>query len=111
MKGVSSRTVGGKLQHAHLVLRAQDRVRESARRGCFFAHVLVHAAAGVDGQGQVQRQLRLPLEDGDLLRAAILEHGEIVAREPAHNGAVPVRHVYEDVDQLHVHVKGGLLRG
>ena len=103
---------GGKLEHAHLVLRAQNRVREAPRRGRLFAHILVHAARCVDGQRQIQRQLRLPLEDGDLLRAAIFEDGKVVAREPAHNGAVLVRHVDEDVDELHVHVeRGRLLRG
>jgi hypothetical protein len=34
--------------------------------------ILVYAAAGVDGQGQVERQLRLALEDSNLLRPPIL---------------------------------------
>ena len=63
---------GGKLQQAHLVLRAQNGVHKSPRRLRFFGHVFLHAAAGVDSQGQVQRQLRLALKDRDLLRASVL---------------------------------------
>ena len=43
--------------------------------------ILVDAGAGVDGQGQVQRQLRLALEDGDLLRTIVLGNREVVAGE------------------------------
>ena len=38
---------------------------------------------------------------------SILEHRKIVLRKPTHNRAILVRHVDEDVHQLHVHVKGG----
>jgi hypothetical protein len=73
-------------------------------------HVLAHAAAGVDGQRQVQRQLRLALEDRDLLRPAVLGEAKSSRVKPAYNGPVLVSHVHKDVDQLHVHVQSGFLR-
>ena len=51
----------------------------------FLGHVLVHAAAGVDRQRQIQRQLRLTFEDCNLLLPAILGDGKILARQPADN--------------------------
>ena len=84
---------------------------KAAGRIRLLGHVLAHAAAGVDGQGQVQRQLRLALEDRDLLRPSVLGDGEVVARQPAYDGAVLVGHIDKDVDQLHVHMEGELLCG
>jgi hypothetical protein len=91
VKGVSFAHIGGKLQQAHLVLRAQDGVGEAPRRVRLLRHILAHAAAGVDGQRQVQRQLRLALEDRDLLRPAVLGDAKVLARQAAHNG--PIRSV------------------
>ncbi len=102
--------IGGELEQAHLVLRAHDGMGKPARRVRLVGHILFHAAAGVDGQRDVQRKLRLPLEDRNLLRPAVFGYGKVVARKAADNGAVLVRHVHKKVHQLHVHMKRGLLR-
>ena len=105
VKGVSSRT--SVANSSRLIWSCGRRMAwtKRLRRVCLFGQVLVDAAAGVDGQGQVQRQLRLALEDGDLLRTAVFGDGKVVAREAADDGAVAVGHVDEDVDQLHVDVQ------
>ncbi len=99
--------IGGKLDHAHLVLRAKQGVGKTLGRGSFLAHILFHAAAGIDGQGNGQRHGRLALEQSDFLRTSILGDGEIVLGEVAYDGAIGVRHIHEHVHQLDVHVQRG----
>ena len=72
----------------------------------FFCHILADAAAGVDGKGEVEGQLGLALEEGDLLRAAVFGDGEVVAGEAADDGAVAIGDIDEDVDQLDIDVEG-----
>jgi hypothetical protein len=94
----------GKLQQADLVLPAQQRMNKLPRRILLQRQIFVNAAAGVDRQHQVQRQLRLPLEDGDALRPAIFGHGKIVLGQPADNRPCGVGDVGEDIHQLHIHM-------
>ena len=102
---------GGELEDGHLILRAEDGVGEAAGGVGFFGHVLADAAAGVNGQGEVEGQFGLALEDGDLLGAAVFGDGEVVAGEGADDGAVAVSDVDEDVDELGVDMEGGVLGG
>ena len=95
------------LQNAHLVLRVQDGLREVTRCGRFLAHVFSHAAAGVDGEGEIERHGRLAIEDGDLLRATVFEDGEVVFRQPTDDGAVAISDVDEDVDEVDLDMKRG----
>ena len=98
------RNVCCKLQQAHLVLRAQHRMRKTPRRICLFRQIFPHAATGVDSQGHVQRQFRLPLEDRNLLRAPVFAHRKILARQPANNRAIAIRHIDKDIHEFHVDV-------
>ena len=70
---------------------------------------LLHAAARIDGQRQIQGHIGFPLEDCDLLRPVVLEHGKIVFGQGAYDRPVLVCHVYKDVHQLHVNMERGLL--
>ncbi len=93
---------GGELEEAHLVLRAQQGVDEAVGGIGDEGAVLVDGAAGVDGEDEVEGQLGLALEEGDLLGAVVFGDGEVVFGEAADDGSVGVGDVDEDVDQLDV---------
>ena len=77
--------VGGEFDQAHLILLAQQSVDEVLGRALFEIEILGRAAAGVDGEDEVEGQFRLALEDRNLLRMAVLEDLEIVFAQAAHN--------------------------
>ena len=64
--------------------------------------VFIGAGTGVDGKREVERHLRLALEDRDLLRAVVFSDLEVILGEAADDGAGLIGDVDEDTHQLHV---------
>jgi len=79
-------------------------MHEAAGGVGFFGEVFADAAAGIDGQGEVEGQFGLALEDGDLLGAGVFSDLEIFAGEAADDAAVVIGDVDEDADQADIDV-------
>src|ERR1700733_5245869 len=58
--------------------------------------ILMHAAAGVDGEDDLQRQLGLALEHSDLLRVSILGEEKGVPIQPGNRRPLVIGNIDED---------------
>src|SRR5580698_11553653 len=92
-----------KLKQGQPVNRAENGVRETACRFQLQFLITARAQAGVDGDNDGKRQLRLAMKDRDLLRLVVFEDLEILLLERRNRGSAAVRNSGEDVHQLHVH--------
>ena len=93
-----------RLAHLFRAMQRREHVVEQQREGA--AAQLGAARVGRDGRGRVlvERRRRLApvvgLEADDLLRLAVLEHAELLARETGHGTAIAVQHDRVDRDDL-----------
>src|SRR5579871_1420850 len=81
---------GGEFEEVHAVLVAQQGMYEAPGGVLLEGQILGGAAAGVDGQGEVEWQLRLALEVGDGLGASVFGDLKVLFVEAADDGAVLV---------------------
>jgi len=102
---------GIELEQAHLILIAQESMHKAFGGLLLDATVFEGAGAGVDGQGEVERQFGLTFEDGDLLRTVVFGDGKVVARQSPDDCAVGVGHVDEDTHKLDVDVQRQVVLG
>ena len=65
--------VGVEVHQVHLIDGAQQRMNKVVRGALLDGEIFMHAAAGVNGQDDFERQLGLALEDSDLLRMSVFE--------------------------------------
>jgi hypothetical protein len=70
------------------------------------AKVFMHAAAGVNGQDDLQRKLRLAFKNGDLLRVVILGELKLVPGQAGHRSSFVIGNIDEDIHQANIHADG-----
>src|SRR5579863_3797657 len=99
--------VGGEFDEAHLVLWPHEGVDEVFGGVSLDGAIFEDAAAGVDGEGEIEGHLRFTLEDFDFLRAAVFGEMEVFAGETADDGTGLVSNVDDYVHELDVDVEGG----
>ena len=106
VKGVSLVHDFAELEERQAVDRPQDGVGEAPRRLQFQILIVARAQAGVDGHHDRQRQLRLAMEDRDLLRLAVLEDLKVFLLQRRNRSTAGVGDGGEDVHQLDVDLEG-----